>query len=287
MLFECQVSKRREGAGWILSGRFRVASDEVLNLLGRPMVGLYARLMFQMDLMQRTPLPDGPKIVVPNHPSTTDPFLVTTLTPDPMSILIDDRLFKVPGFGGYLHQAGHVPVVPGSGREAFEAARRLLEEGRTVGIFIEGAISPLEGGFHAPRTGAARLALISGAPVIPVGIGLQRERIRLVETQIEGQAAVGTWYLRGPYAITVGEPMHFEGDVEDRAYVRTVSERIMQDVTGLAYESERRVEAVLRERAPAALRERALAAVAVRTEQATEAGRQWLHGVNRWLSEAV
>ena len=52
MLFECQVSKRREGAGWILSGRFRVASDEVLNLLGRPMVGLYARLMFQMDFLR-------------------------------------------------------------------------------------------------------------------------------------------------------------------------------------------------------------------------------------------
>ena len=86
-----------------------------------------------------------------------------------------------------------------------------------MAIFPEGAINPLNGGFHHPHTGAARPALSTGAPVIPVGIGLQRERIRLVETEMEGKPEVTTGYLGGPYAMTVSQPLRFAGDVEDRA----------------------------------------------------------------------
>ncbi len=55
----------------------------------------------------------------------------------------------------------------------------------------------------------ARLALSTGAPVIPVGIGLDRARIHLIETLVDGAIEVGTWYFGGPYAMTVGEPLHF------------------------------------------------------------------------------
>jgi 1-acyl-sn-glycerol-3-phosphate acyltransferase len=83
---------------------------------------------------------------------------------------------------------------------------------------------------------------MTGAPVIPVGIHLDRSRIRLVETMIEGKIAVGTWYLRGPYAMTVGKPLVFKGDVEDRAHVAAVSERIMQRIVHLSWESARRMQ---------------------------------------------
>ena len=100
--------------------------SQVFYKLGRPMVNLYAGLMFDMDVTWEEPLPKGPKIIAPNHPSTTDPFLIAGLVAEPTSILIDDRLFKVPVFGRYLHLAGHVPVVDGNGRQAFDAAKRLL-----------------------------------------------------------------------------------------------------------------------------------------------------------------
>jgi 1-acyl-sn-glycerol-3-phosphate acyltransferase len=167
--------------------------------------------------------------------------LIAGLVAEPTSILIDDKLFQVPLFGRYLHLTGHVPVVDGNGREAFEAARRLLEAGRSVAVFPEGAVSPLEGGLHPPRTGAARLALSTGAPIVPVGIHLQRERIHVVESRYSGISATGRWYLRGPYALTVGKPMTFLGDVKDREYVQMVSERIIQRIAHLAQQSARRL----------------------------------------------
>jgi 1-acyl-sn-glycerol-3-phosphate acyltransferase len=215
--------------------------DRILYWLGRPIVELYARIMLKMDVLHHTSLPIGPKIIVANHPSTTDPFLVLMLVRERVSILIHDTLFRVPVFGHYLKRTGHVRVVPGNGRAALDEAQQLIRAGRTVAIFPEGDISPPEGGFHSPRTGAARLALSTGAPVIPVGIHLRRERIRLIETQVDGKAEVGTWYLRGPYAITVGKPMYFHGDVEDRTHVRSTSEMIMRSIIGLSLQSAYRV----------------------------------------------
>ena len=212
--------------------------------LGRAAVGAYAQTMLKVDISRRAPLPKGAKIIAANHPTTTDPIWIGLLTLEPMHVLITEMCFKVPAVGQSLRLAGHIPVVTGHGRAAFDEAARLLEAGRTVGIFPEGALSPLDGDLEKPHTGVARLALISGAPVIPVGIHLQRERIRFVETTVDDMTETARWYLHGPYAMTVGEPMHFEGDVEDRPYVRSVSERIMQRIACLSRESAQRVGAL-------------------------------------------
>jgi len=163
------------------------------------------------------------------------------LTPEPISILITEMCFQVPVLGQFLRQAGHVPVIDGKGRTAFDKAAKLLKAGHTVGIFPEGALSPLAGGVCPPHTGVARLALSTGTPIIPVGICLQREHIRFRETTVGGKTEIARFYLQGPYAVTIGEPMRFEGNVEDRQHVRSVSERIMQRIACLACESERRM----------------------------------------------
>ena len=208
---------------------------------GRGILTVGAHRMFQLDILRHAPLPAGPKIIAPNHPTTTDPFLILILAREQTSILIDDRLFKVPIFGRYLHQAGHIPVIPQHGRLAYNAAKKLLQSGRTLAVFPEGSVSPLEGGLCHPRTGVARLALETGVPVVPVGIHLDRERIRLIETEIEGRTVTGTWYLGGPYAMTVGEPMHFTGSVQNRTHVRAISEQIIQRIAHLAQESAARM----------------------------------------------
>jgi 1-acyl-sn-glycerol-3-phosphate acyltransferase len=207
--------------------------------------------MLDLDVVSHRPLPPAPVILAPNHPSTTDPFLLTILTGGPVSILIDNTLFKVPIFGGVLSALGHIPVVPDRGRAAFDAAHACLDTGRSVVVFPEGRISPLSGGCHRPRTGAARLALLTGAPVIPVGIHLSRERIRLIETTVQGVPERGTWYITGPYAITVGEPLYLRGHIEDRVYVRALSAHIMQRITDLARSSEERVASRAGERSAA------------------------------------
>jgi 1-acyl-sn-glycerol-3-phosphate acyltransferase len=196
--------------------------------------------MLKLDVLWYAPLPAGPKLIVANHPSISDPFYLALLSLQPIKILIIDNPFSVPLFGAYLRRSGHVPVVPGNGQTAFAKARQLLEAGHSVALFPEGWVSPPEGGFNPPRTGAARLALLTGVPVVPVGIYLPRERNHVVSATINGKRTVGHWYLRGPYSVTVGQALRFEGGVNDRDHVAAVSDRIMQRIVSLAYQSERR-----------------------------------------------
>ncbi len=219
--------------------------QKLLHLASMTIVRLYAWLMLQLDVFWQAPFPSGPKLIVANHPSTTDPFYLGLLSSQPISLLIIESLFLIPVFGAFLRWSGHIPVVPGKGRTAFDAAYRRLLRGRSVALFPEGDLSPPEGGFLPPRTGAARLALLTGVPIIPIGIYLPRERSRAIVSTVAGRRLRGYLYLRGKYGVTVGQAMYFKGDVEDRRHVATVSEDIMRQIMSLAQESECRVKAIL------------------------------------------
>jgi 1-acyl-sn-glycerol-3-phosphate acyltransferase len=259
--------------------------EKLLYWLGRSAVSIYAHTLLDLDVKWHAPLPGGAKILAANHPTTTDPFIILTLLPEPISVLVTGGAFDVPLFGSYLRQAGHVPVLRNSGGRTVQQARELLEAGRTVAIFPEGALSPtevgqgptevgqgptevgqgptevgqgptevgqgptgvrqgpIEGtmGFHQPHSGVARLALSTGAPVIPVGISLDQARIRLVNVEMEGQAEEGRIYTGGPYAMTVGKPIWLKGNVADWDFVHLVSERIMDRIRRLSHESSQRL----------------------------------------------
>jgi 1-acyl-sn-glycerol-3-phosphate acyltransferase len=219
-----------------------IVSERALRWLGCSAMRLLTSIALDMDVQWHAPLPPGPKILAPNHPTTTDPFYVLTLTSEPMSVLVTSAAFKVPVFGRYLIEAGHIPAVCGSRGATVEALRRRIDAGHTVAIFPEGALSPLQGGLHPAHSGAARLAMSTGVPIIPVGIGLDRRHIWPFEPKIGGQTEEGRLYLRGPYALTVGEPVRFDGDPQDQGRVQAVSEKIMRHIADLACESEGRVQ---------------------------------------------
>jgi 1-acyl-sn-glycerol-3-phosphate acyltransferase len=122
-----------------------------------------------------------------------------------------------------------------------------LQAGHTVVIFPEGLISPRSGGFNPAHTGVARLALASGAPVIPVGIAIQRERIHHISSTVRGESQVGHWYLSGPYAITTGRPLSFTGDADNRETTRSVADQTMRRIIEMATESELRINRSLSE----------------------------------------
>lgn len=222
-----------------------VIVQQVLHVLLVASVRLYAWLMLQMDVFWQAPFPPGPKLIVANHPSTTDPFYLGLLSDQPVSLLIMEALFVIPVFGAFLRWSGHIPVAPEKGRTAFEAAYRRLVRGCSVAIFPEGDLSPAEGGCLPPHTGAARLALLTGVPIVPIGIYLPRERRRAIGPKIAGERQLGYLYLRGKYGMTVGQAMHVQGNVEDRDQVRAISEQIMQQIMALAQESEQRINAAL------------------------------------------
>ncbi len=198
--------------------------------------------MLRFDVKYQSPLPPGPKLFVANHPSATDPFLIHLVTREEVNVMITEKAFNVRFFGWFLREVREIPVPVSltGGVAAVEQARRHLERGSSVAIFIEGHISPEEGGFLPPRAGAARLALSAGIPVVPVGIYLRRNWRLNIRSGISGEQAEAFWYLHGPYIITVGKPVWFAGDPESQRSVRHASAQIMEAIKCLAYESEER-----------------------------------------------
>lgn len=215
-------------------------TQKSLFWISKPVVKTYTNAMLKMDVHQKTPFVSGAKIIAPNHPSTTDPFFVAAMLGHQSYIMIKDVLFNVPVLGEYLKRSGHIKVAAGQGQEAIDQALAHLAMGHTIMIFPEGKISPLNGGYNQVRSGVARLAIASGAPVYPVGIHLLKERIRAISSRVKGQDEMGYWYLRGPYNISVGKPMRFNGDVNDHEFVRETARLVMLKIMRLAYESEQR-----------------------------------------------
>jgi 1-acyl-sn-glycerol-3-phosphate acyltransferase len=247
MQLEAFVRGQDISTSWFGAALEPITTEKAYYNLGRTVVGIFARAMLKMDIEWRAPLPEGPKILAANHPTTTDPFFIMLSTSGQVSVLVTEGCFEIPVFGRILRKSGHTPVVRKSGGRTVREAIRLLRAGRTVAIFPEGALSPLEGGggpgFCRPHTGVARMALSARVPVIPMGIHVERENIRFVETGLKGEPVTARWYASGRYAMTVGKPIAFDGDVADRAHVRVVAEQIMQHIIGLAGESARRTRA--------------------------------------------
>ena len=205
------------------------------------LIRLYARLMLKLDIQFREALPAGPKLFAANHPSASDPFLIHLLSSKHLSVLVTNNAFAMPLFGYYLHHCRQISVIPGQGREALDQAEQRLKSGQSVGIFPEGLVSPHGGGYHSARSGAARLALMTGVPVIPVGIYLPRERNLYLTSRLSGKHTAAYWYLRGPYGMTIGEPLKFSGEPEDQNFVGKVTAVLMEKIHELAEESQQRV----------------------------------------------
>ena len=158
-----------------------------------------------------------------------------------MIIIVWSTLFEIKGIGRYLRTLQHIAIEKNQGHRAFEAALQCLQHGRSVLLFIEGAVSPKGGRFGRPYTGAVRLACLSGAPIVPIGVAVQPENIRYIQKPIRGVDASGGWYFRGRYAVTIGPSFHLDSDVGDRPLVRKLTEDVMKQIKILAGSSRQRM----------------------------------------------
>ena len=117
---------------------------------------------------------EGGYIVVANHATNADPisfghFLVDNHVP--VKILAKAELFRVPVFGRLITSAGMIPVERGTSHaiDSLRYAKEALARGEVIGIFPEGTLTHDPDGWPMrAKTGAARLALESGVPVIPI-----------------------------------------------------------------------------------------------------------------------
>ena len=215
--------------------------NRVFYWCGSKLVKAYTKIMLRMSVVSYLPIPRGPKIIVANHPTTSDPFILTSVSNGQAAVLIKDSLFNVPVFGRYLYWAGHVPVKKNGGGEAFEKALSLLKNGVTIIIFIEGDLSKFIHKIGKPKTGAVRLALLSGVTIITIGIGIKRGNIKTLKSVIKGVQEWGKWYLKGPYAITVGKPIKITGKIENRTLVKGLSKWLSEKILKLQKESNVRI----------------------------------------------
>ncbi len=114
----------------------------------------------------------GGLIVASNHRSFLDPFVVGGCLPwrRPMNYVAKVELFRRPLQGWILSRLGAFPIRRGeSDEEAMATARLLVERGGTVCIFPEGT-RIRRGTLGEPKRGVGRLALQTGAPVIPTAV---------------------------------------------------------------------------------------------------------------------
>jgi glycerol-3-phosphate dehydrogenase (NAD(P)+) len=138
----------------------------------------FFHIYFRLSRIGREHIPqDGPVIFAANHRSFLDPFVIATMARRPMYYVAKRELFKRPWQAWLLNSLGAFPVDRGAGdQNMLETARAILDRGDCVLIFPEGTrIRP--GSLGAPKRGVGRLALESGAPVVPIAaIGTESVR---------------------------------------------------------------------------------------------------------------
>lgn len=181
----------------------------------------------------------GGFIVASNHYSEVDPFMLAHFLVDqgrPPFFLAKSSLFDVPLLGPALTHLEQVPVYRATSRarDALDAAREALADGKPVAIMPEGTLTrdpdlwPMKA-----KPGVGRLALTSGAPVIPVGQwGAQEVLARYARRP-------GNLFKRPVQHVKAGPPVDLSDLMErkddPRAHVEATA-RVMAAVTALVAE---------------------------------------------------
>ncbi|MGI8512967.1 MAG: lysophospholipid acyltransferase family protein [Solirubrobacteraceae bacterium] len=129
------------------------------------------RIWFRMHVAGAEHIPrEGAAIVAPNHKSFWDSFFVAVATPRHLRFMGKSELFEGPA-GRLLVRLGAFPVRRGSSdAAALDTAREILRQGGLLALFPEGTRVRDPNALGAPHRGAGRLALESGAPLVPAAI---------------------------------------------------------------------------------------------------------------------
>jgi 1-acyl-sn-glycerol-3-phosphate acyltransferase len=174
---------------------------------------------------------NGPVIIASNHLSFSDSIFMPLVVPRSVTFLAKSEYFTSPGLKGFIKKItfialGQVPVDRSGGKRS-EAALltglKLLKADHCIGIYPEGTRSP-DGRLYKGRTGIARMAIESGAPIIPVAM------FNTAEIQPTGQVVPKVRRVE----MVFGEPMYFTGDSTDQVLLRTATNQIMEKIAELS-----------------------------------------------------
>jgi 1-acyl-sn-glycerol-3-phosphate acyltransferase len=194
-------------------------------------LGPLLRALFRPKVTGREHVPDGgPAILASNHLSFSDSIFMPLMVKRKVTFVAKAEYFTGTGVKGFLKKAffvgtGTIPVDRSGGKAAQAAigtGLRVLRSGHLFGIYPEGTRSP-DGRLYRGKTGVARLALESGAPVIPVAM------LNADEIQPIGKVLPNVKQVK----IAFGRPLDFSryaGMAGDRFVERAVTDEIMYEL---------------------------------------------------------
>jgi 1-acyl-sn-glycerol-3-phosphate acyltransferase len=203
-------------------------------LLKYVVLGPVLKAMFRPQFEGRANVPgSGPVILACNHLSFSDSIFVPLVVKRRVTFVAKAEYFSGKGIKGRLMRqfflsTGTIPVDRSGGRAAqaaLDTLLRVLRDGGIAGIYPEGTRSP-DGRLYRGKTGVARLALESGAVVVPVGL------LNTDEIQPTGKLIPKIKRVR----MRFGEPLDFSqyaGSRGDRFVERAITDEIMYELMTL------------------------------------------------------
>ncbi|MFD5427876.1 lysophospholipid acyltransferase family protein [Streptomyces sp. NPDC127084] len=179
---------------------------------------------------------EGPAIIASNHLSFSDSFFLPAMLDRKVTFIAKAEYFTSPGVKGKLTAAffkgvGQLPVDRSGARGAGEAAIKsgidVIKRGELFGIYPEGTRSPDGRLYRGKPGGLARVALATGAPVIPVAM-IDTEKIQPPGKLLPKLMRPG---------IRIGKPLDFSryhGMDHDRFILRSVTDEVMYEIMKLS-----------------------------------------------------
>ena len=151
--------------------RSRTKEPDFAYEIVRVLTGLWALTFFRTRTISSEKVPQsGAVILAPNHGSFMDHFFLAAFIRRKVRFMAKSQLFQPPLQWVYTH-GGVFPVRRGrQDQEAFITAHRILERGGAIVMYCEGGRSRTGQLSEKPKRGIGRLALLTGAPVVPVAI---------------------------------------------------------------------------------------------------------------------
>ena len=172
----------------------------------------------------------GPAIICPNHTSVIDSFLLPAVLPRRITFVGKAEYLDSWKTRHLFPALGMVPIDRTGGdaaERALTTAAEILDSGELFGIYPEGTRSR-DGRLHKGRTGAARLAMRTGAPLVPVGIRGTRT-IQPPGAKMPSPFKSCEFHIGRPI-----DPGHYVGRTDQRLALRQVTDEVMYEVCQLS-----------------------------------------------------
>ena len=204
----------------------------------KAVLGPILRLLFKIRVEGIEHVPQhGPVILASNHLSFSDSIFLPLVLDRRVIFVAKAEYFEQRKTAWFFKLMGQIPVKRGGGADsqrALESAKEVLDGGGVFAIYPEGTRSP-DGRLYKGRTGVARLALDTGAPVVVAAM------IGTREAQPIGQVKPN---FGSPVTIKFSAPLHFDrfqGSRHDPLVLRQITDEIMfelRELSGQVYVNE-------------------------------------------------